>query len=188
MTARRGDPDVLRALLERVVSRDRAAFRALYDAASPKLFAVLLRILGRAELAEDVLQDAFLSIWNRAEQYRPASATPMSWMVAIARNRAIDILRKRSEASLEDLDDAAEPKSELPDPLTLAEQSAELRALAGCLKRLEPKQRVCLLMAYYYGYTHEEIARRSGVPVGTVKSWLSRSMKRIRDCLDHDAG
>lgn len=176
----------LEELLVRIAQSDRAAFHQLYDATSPKLFAVAVRILGRRDLAEEVLQDAFLTVWNRAARYRPDLAPPMSWMVSITRNRAIDVLRKRTEVQFSDDGQEADRASDLPDPYQLAEQSGALRALLSCMEGIAPKQRTCLLMAYYYGFTHEEISERIDVPVGTVKSWLSRSLKRIRECLDHD--
>lgn len=176
----------LATLLARTASGNRIAFRQLYEATSPKLFAIAVRILGRSELAEEVLQDAFLTIWNRADSYRPDIASPLSWMVSITRNRAIDVLRKRTEVPLSEDQPETERASDLPDPFELTAQSTALRALLACLKGIEPQQRECLLLAYYYGFTHAEIAERIDVPIGTVKSWLSRGLRRIRDCMDND--
>lgn len=175
----------LEGLLARIARQDRDAFHQLYKETSPKLFAVAVRILGRSELAEEVLQDAFLTVWNRADRYRSDIASPLSWMVSITRNRAIDVLRKRTELPLSEDGQEMNRASELPDPYELTAQSSELRALLACMEGIDAKHQKCILMAYYYGYTHDEIASKVGVPTGTVKSWLSRGLKRIRDCLNH---
>ena len=170
-------------LLRATANGDRAAFRALYNATSAKLFGVALRILKRTDLAEDVIQDAYLKIWDAAPKFRPELGSPMSWMVAITRNRAIDILRKRTEVGVEDEKDGGERADQAPDPYQMTAQNNELKALLSCMERLNPDQRQCLLMAYYYGYTHEEISKRMSTPVGTVKSWIRRGLARVRECL-----
>lgn len=176
----------LNALIDAVAHGDRTAFRSLYNATSAKLFGVALRILKSREMAEDVLQDVYLKVWDAAPDYRPELGTPFSWMVAITRNRAIDVLRKRREVATDDDAHEAENNPDSgPDPFELAAQSRALKSLLGCMERLEPEHRRCLLMAYYYGYTHEEIADRVSKPVGTVKSWIRRGLIRVRDCLDN---
>jgi RNA polymerase sigma-70 factor (ECF subfamily) len=176
----------LDTLLRATANGDKAAFRAIYDATSAKLFAVAIRILKRSDLAEDVLQDAYLKIWNAAPKYRPELGSPISWMAAITRNRAIDVLRKRTEVSVEDQKDSGDRPDEAPNPFEMAVQSLELKALMGCMDKLKPDHKECLLMAYYYGYTHEEISERMSTPVGTVKSWIRRGLTRVKECLDHD--
>jgi RNA polymerase sigma-70 factor (ECF subfamily) len=173
----------LNQLLRAAANGDKDAFRAIYNATSAKLFGVAVRILKRSDLAEDVIQDAYLKIWDAAPNFRPELGSPMSWMVAITRNRAIDVLRKRTELAVEDQKDGGERADETPDPFELTAQSNELKALLGCMERLNPEQRQCLLMAYYYGYTHEEISERMSTPVGTVKSWIRRSLARVKECL-----
>jgi RNA polymerase sigma-70 factor (ECF subfamily) len=170
-------------LLRATANGDRAAFRALYNATSAKLFGVALRILKRSDLAEDVIQDAYLKIWDAAPKFRPELGSPMSWMIAITRNRAIDILRKRTEVGIEDEKDGGERADEALDPYQMTAQNNELKALLSCMERLNPDQRQCLLMAYYYGYTHEEISKRMSTPVGTVKSWIRRGLARVKECL-----
>ncbi len=176
------EPD-LKLLIEAVAQGESDAFRRLYEATSSKLFGVAIRILRRSDLAEDVVQDTYLKIWDNAAGYRPGFGSPLGWMVTITRNRAIDVLRKRSESQLGDENGDEIEDTTLPDPFRLASQNSELRAFLGCLKQLDEKQQESLLMAYYYGYTHEEIASRFATPVGTVKSWIRRGLARIRECL-----
>lgn len=176
------EPD-LKALIEAVARGESDAFRLLYNATSSKLFGVAIRILKRSDLAEDVVQDTYLKIWDGAAGYRPGFGSPLGWMVTITRNRAIDVLRKRSESQFGDDNGDDIEDANLPDPFRLAAQNSELRAFVGCLKQLGQQQQDCLLLAYYYGYTHEEIASRFGAPVGTVKSWIRRGLAQIRECL-----
>lgn len=175
----------LEKLLLAAANGDTSAFRALYDATSAKLFAVAVRILKRADLAEDVVQDAYLKIWDAASNYSPQLGSPIGWMVAITRNRAIDVLRKRVEVAAEDESDGGERADDAPDPFALTAQSHDLKALLGCMKKLGAEQQKSLLMAYYYGYTHDEIASRMKKPVGTIKSWIRRSLARVQECLDN---
>lgn len=173
-------------LLRAVANGDKAAFRAIYDATSAKLFAVAIRILKRQDLAEDVIQDVYLKIWDSAPNYRAELGSPVGWMVAITRNRAIDVLRKRTEVGTEDEKNSGERADDAPDPFQLTAQSRQLKALLDCMGKLNADQKKCLLMAYYYGYTHEEIAERMKKPVGTVKSWIRRSLARVKECLGDD--
>lgn len=176
----------LKTLMIAVARHDRAAFKELYEATSAKLFAVAVRILKRADLAEEVLQDAYLKIWNQASDYSPGHGSPVSWMVAIVRNRAIDVLRKRSERPLADGDQVeAGLVDDMPDPFALAVQSEELRGLMVAMEALDPEHRKCVLLAYYHGYTHEEIAVLTKAPVGTVKSRIRRSLVHIRERMPH---
>ena len=173
----------LRSLLKAVAVGDETAFRALYEATSGKLFGVAIRILKRNDLAEEVVQDTYLRIWDGAVGYRPAAGTPLAWMVTITRNRAIDVLRKRSEDRLDEDAGDSIPDENAPDPFAATERSRELRALLSCLKKLNDDYRRSLLMAYYYGYTHEEIAARLPAPLGTVKSRIRRGLAQIKECL-----
>jgi len=173
----------LDTLLRAAANGDKVAFHAIYDATSAKLFAVAIRILKRSDLAEDVMQDAYLKIWDAAPKFRSELGSPMSWMVAITRNRAIDILRKRTEVAVEDQKDRGEREDNAPNPYEMTAQNNELKALLSCMEKLNPDQRQCLLMAYYYGYTHEEISKRMSTPVGTVKSWIRRGLAQVKECL-----
>jgi RNA polymerase sigma-70 factor (ECF subfamily) len=171
------------ALLARVAKQDRNAFSALYAATSAKLFGVVWRILPAQDRAEDVLQDVYVKIWNRAASFDATKASPITWMATIARNRAIDEVRRRAPVSIEDAPQARDVAAEGLNPLEAAQQSAELRQLQDCLQGLEPERREIVLLAYYTGLSRDEIAQRFGHPVGTIKVWLHRSLAQLRKCL-----
>jgi RNA polymerase sigma-70 factor (ECF subfamily) len=171
------------ALLGRVADGDRDAFSELYAATSAKLHGVVWRILPAKDRAEDVLQDTYVRIWNRAATYDPMRASPIAWMAAIARNRAIDEVRRRPLVSIEDTPQALDVPAEGLDPLDAAQQSEELRRLNDCLQALEDERRQIVLLAYHSGLSRDELAARFGHPVGTIKVWLHRSLAQLRKCL-----
>lgn len=166
---------------------DREAFAVLYGSTSPQLFAVLLRTLKRHDLAEEILHDVYMKVWTRAGDYDPAKGTPMVWLVAIARNAALDRLRRGrhevpfDEAATGALEASAAPG---PDPAAAAFAGAEAEALRACLDELEPGPRECVYLAFVEGHTHVELATRLDRPPGTIKSWIRRSLQRLRACLD----
>jgi RNA polymerase sigma-70 factor (ECF subfamily) len=170
-------------LLAAVAKGDEAAFERLYAATRAKLYGVVLRILRRQDLSEEVIQDTYVKVWNNAAQFNPAVSSPITWMAAIARNRAIDLVRKRGELSLEDEPSAFEVAAETPDPLARREMSEELKRLLECVGRLEPDRQKLVLLAYYNGWSREQLATKFEAPVNTVKTWLRRSMMDIRQCL-----
>ncbi|WP_315701239.1 MULTISPECIES: sigma-70 family RNA polymerase sigma factor [unclassified Bradyrhizobium] len=170
-------------LIAAVARRDEAAFERLYTATRAKLYGVVLRILRRQDLAEEVVQETFVKIWHSAAQFNPAISSPITWMAAIARNRAIDLVRKRGELSLEEEPDAMEVAAETPDPLARREMSEELKRLLECIGQLEPDRQRLVLLAYYNGWSREQLAAKFRAPVNTVKTWLRRSMMDIRACL-----
>ena len=174
----------LTGLLGRVAAHDREAFAAVYKATSAKLWGVVIRILPRRDVAEDVLQDVYVRIWQRAGSFDPGKASPITWMVSIARNRAIDEVRRRRPVSIEDAPEALEVAESGPDPLESAQQSDALRRLKACLEGLEPERRQMVLLAYYTGLSREELAQRFATPVNTIKTWLHRSLAQLRKCLD----
>lgn len=176
----------LKLLLERIAEGDRAAFRRLYDRTSGKLYGVAIRILKRQDLAEDAVHDTYLKIWDGAAEYRPGLGAPIGWMATITRNRAIDMLRKRSEGRLDDEITNTAADEAVPDPFTETGRRSQLRAFLACLSRLDEKSQRCVLLAYYHGYTHQEIASRMAAPVGTVKSRIRRGLIQIRECLSDD--
>jgi RNA polymerase sigma-70 factor, ECF subfamily len=176
-------PGELVWLLAAVAKGDQAAFQRLYDATRAKLYGVVLRILRRPDLAEEVMQDAYLKIWRSAQAYDPRVASPMTWMVAIARNRAIDIVRKKGETSIEEEPAAMEVAGENPDPLARREITDELRRLLACLGGLDEERRRIVLLAYYNGWSREQLAVRFDKPVNTIKTWLRRSLIDLRECL-----
>jgi RNA polymerase sigma-70 factor (ECF subfamily) len=173
---------VLQELLRKTAAGDSAAFATLYKQTSAKLFGVAIRIAGRGEVAEDALQECFVLVWQRARDYDPQRGGAMTWLIAIMRNCTIDRLRRRGVRP----EGHAVPEEALrqlaaPDSTDLG---AELRALRGCLDELEEKPRRAVVLAYLYGLSREELAAQLAVPVGTVKSWLRRSLDRLRRCLE----
>ncbi|MGH7116976.1 MAG: sigma-70 family RNA polymerase sigma factor [Stellaceae bacterium] len=179
---RQDGPLSFEQLVHRTAARDRAAFTALYAQTAAKLFGIALRIMRQKESAEEVLQESFVAVWERAAGYDPARGSAIGWLITIVRHCAIDQLRRR----------AARPESRgAPEEalLTLAspdraDSGAELRDLQHCLDELEPEPRRALLLAYCYGLTRDELAQWLAVPLGTVKSWLRRSLERLQRCLD----
>ena len=170
-------------LLASVAKQDVAAFERLYEATRAKLYGVLLRILGRPELAEEVMQETYLKVWRMAGKFDPTIATPITWMVALARNRAIDIVRKKGEISIEDAPQALEIAADTPTPLARREMTEELRRLLSCLGKLDPEKQRILLLAYYSGWSRDQLAKKLDIPVNTIKTWLRRSLLEIRGCM-----
>lgn len=171
------------ALLARVANKDAAAFEALYDFTSAKLYGIILRILRRRDMADEVLQEVYVKIWERAADFDAMRASPITWMATIARNRALDEIRKRTPLSIEDTPEALEVPSAEPHPLAALELSQDLHALQACLDRLEPQRKEIVLQAYLLGATREELSQRFGHPVATIKTWLHRSLAQLKACL-----
>jgi RNA polymerase sigma-70 factor, ECF subfamily len=170
-------------LLAAVANGDEAAFERLYEATRAKLYGVLLRILGRPELADEVLQETYLKVWKMAGKFDPNLASPITWMVAMARNRAIDIVRKRGEFSIEEEPEAMAVAAETPPPLARREMTEELKRLLACLGKLDPEKQRIVLLAYYSGWSREQLAKKLDIPVNTIKTWLRRSLLEVRACL-----
>lgn len=171
--------------------RDRLAFARLYQATSSQLFGVAIRMLRREDLAEEILQECYVSIWNNAAGYSAALSAPMTWMTSIVRNRCLDTLRRPNlEVVLagRDADEAEDPlaamPSDAPGPLAELQSASDARALARCLAALEPKMRQAIALAFFDGLSHSELARHMRQPLGTVKTWVRRGLERLRACLD----
>ncbi len=161
------------------------AFAELYRATSPKLFAIALRMLRASDLAEDALQSAYLLIWRKADRYRREKGSAMAWMAAIVRHSAIDVLRRRSADA--PLTDAVELEAEAAPADNSDLQWLVIRAgdrLRRCLGELQEEERRCILLAYYDGKSHGEIASAISRPLGTVKSWLRRGLLKLKDCVE----
>lgn len=173
----------LSALIARVAAKDRAAFAAVYEATSAKLFGIAVRILGRREVAEEVLQEVYVRIWERAGDFDPARASPITWMATITRNRALDEVRRRAPVSIEDTPEALDVADGGEDPLAQLTRSEEGRRLLACIGKLEQDRREIVLLAYYQGMSREALAQRFGRPVATIKTWLHRSLAQLRQCL-----
>jgi RNA polymerase sigma-70 factor, ECF subfamily len=172
-------PPELVWLLAAVAKADRAAFEQLYAATCAKLHGVVLRILRQKDLADEVIQEVYLEIWSSAGQFNPAIATPITWAVAIARNHAIDRVRKKAEVTIEDESDAMDVVSETVDPAAGQQRTEELKRLLACMGNLNAERQRLVLLAYYSGWTREQLAAKLGKPVQTVKAWLQRSLAEI---------
>jgi RNA polymerase sigma-70 factor (ECF subfamily) len=167
------------AALTRCAQGDRAALRVLFDTEAGRMLGIAWRILRRRDLAEEVVQDAFVRIWRKAGTYDPELGSARSWLYAIVRNLALNALRDGRHEILSD-EDGLEPSLAPQDVLG---QLAENSALRRCLARLDENRRNCLLLAYVGGFTHGEIAGRLDVPLGTVKAWIRRGLLSLRKCL-----
>jgi len=168
--------------LSRVAAGDRVAFEAVYAATCVKLYGIVVRILGRRELAEEVLQEVYVRVWQRAGEFDHSIASPITWLVSIARNRALDEVKRKPMRSIEELPEILEIPSD-DDPLADHERKEERLRLQACLDRLEPEKSEIVKLAYFFGMTREEIAGRINRPVATVKTWLRRSLAQLKDCL-----
>ncbi|NWA29262.1 sigma-70 family RNA polymerase sigma factor [Pseudomonas gingeri] len=177
------DADQLRQLLAQCSLGNRRAFETLYRSVAPRLHGVALRCLGRADLAEEILQESFVRIWNNAARYEAHLSAPMTWMVNITRNLAIDQLRKRRE---EPLVDGQEENlaDDSPSAHELLDSAREANALNRCLETLEGLQRQSITLAYFHGLSCAELAEQLPAPLGSVKSWIRRGMERLRRCLE----
>ena len=175
----------LAAALARIAGGDRAALQLVYRDTSAKLFGVCLRILRDRSEAEDVLQDVYMTVWRRAETFDPARASPITWLVTVARNRSIDRLRSSAKARrMRPIDDALEVIDGAPSALVQVDSDHEHRRLMDCLGELEPRHALAIRSAFLDGATYEELAARVDVPLGTMKSWIRRGLTRLRDCLE----
>ncbi|WP_010142064.1 sigma-70 family RNA polymerase sigma factor [Oceanicola sp. S124] len=169
-------------LIAQVAEGDRAAFQRLYALTSGKLFGVALRILGSRAEAEEALQDSFVKIWRNAERYRATGFSPMTWLITVARNTAIDRLRAR-RARNEHLSEAEEMASPQPGPEAQAIASGERAQLLACLEELEIDRAEAVKGAYLMGYSYQELAETYGVPLNTMRTWLRRSLLKLKECL-----
>jgi RNA polymerase sigma-70 factor (ECF subfamily) len=176
-------PADLAELLARIAARDRAAFTALYKLTQAKLFGVVARILVRRDIAGEVLQEVYVRIWEKASDYERAKGSPIAWMATIARNRALDEVRRVKPLALEDMPDSFEPAAEEVDPLGSRDRSEQLSALMKCLGQLDDEKRQIVLLAYYRGASREALSQRYSRPIPTIKTWLHRSLAQLRECL-----
>ncbi|WP_028104506.1 sigma-70 family RNA polymerase sigma factor [Pseudoduganella violaceinigra] len=177
------EPEQLRTWLAAAAHQDTAAFRALYDAAAPKLFGFAMRILRNRELAEEALQEGFVSIWHAAPHYQAGLAAPLTWMAAIVRNKALDILRRSDDTVELDVTMDALLRDDAGTPADASEMSSDARALAACMSRLEGLHRLAIALAFFHDMSHSEVAQRMSLPVGTVKTWIRRGMEKLKLCL-----
>ncbi len=170
-------------LLTRIAAQDRAAFRALYAAASAKLFGTLLRILGNRAEAEDALQEVFTRVWLRAGRYDPEKGQPMTWLIAITRNHAIDRLRARADVTMAD-GEAEAIVDRKPSVETSLIKQGEARRIVDCMGQLEPDRARAVQGAYLGGLSYQQLADNHAVPINTMRTWLRRSLASLRECMD----
>lgn len=186
-------PDTqLIALIERVALADEAALKQLYELSSSKLYGVAVRVVGNRSWAEDVLQEAFLTIWRIAGDYRASLSPPMAWMCLIVRSRGLDFLRRRTSERADqalELDDALSDTMEgdSPNPMDTALAGEQAWALHQCLSQLGNRQREVVSLAYLRDLSHGELAEQLKLPLGTVKTWIRRGLEQLRGCMSRFA-
>jgi RNA polymerase sigma factor (sigma-70 family) len=187
----------LARLLARTALGDRAAFATLYERSSGQLFAVVLRIQRDRALAEDLLQDVYVKVWHAAGGFDAARSQPMTWLASIARNRAIDSLRRAQTQPMllsttrdegdgdDDGPDAVErAAADGPGPMELLDRACDARELHRCVERLSAAQKQSVALAFFDGLSYAEVAEHLKQPLGTVKSWLRRALAALKGCLD----
>ena len=185
----------LSELLARASLGDQAAFATLYERTSPHLYAVVLRINRDRAQAEDILQEVYVNVWRAARSFDAAQSQPLTWLTSIARNRAIDSLRRlqtqpqfQSSTMFERTDVENDTVYDVvadtaAGPLELLARAAEARALEDCMQSLSMLQRQSVALAFYHGLTHAEVAEQLHQPLGTVKSWVRRALLTLKSCL-----
>jgi RNA polymerase sigma-70 factor (ECF subfamily) len=176
--------DPVARLLLRVATGDRAAFRDIYAATSAKLFGVTLRILGTRAEAEDALQEVYTRVWLHARRFDPARGAGMTWLIAIARNHAIDRLRSRPEAAFGDEDALDTVADDRPGVLERLVAAGDARRIADCFATLEPDRAAAVQSAYLRGLSYQALADRHGVPLNTMRTWLRRSLLKLKECME----
>jgi RNA polymerase sigma-70 factor (ECF subfamily) len=191
-------PDLpLIALIDRVGARvgdparqrdSEQALRALYDQTSTKLYGLAIKVVGNRGWAEDVLQEAFVTVWRSAGDYRATLSPPMAWMGMIVRSRALDFLRRRTSEradSVQEIDDMISETvaGDSPDPVDTAQASEQAWALHECMRKLEARQREVLSLAYLRDLSHGELSEQLNLPLGTVKTWIRRGLEQLRGCM-----
>jgi RNA polymerase sigma-70 factor (ECF subfamily) len=172
---------MLADLLSKTANGDKAAFRALYAEAGPRLFAICLRMMKSRDAAEDVFQEAFVKIWQRSHQFDPGKGHALAWLAAITRNCALDRLRKPGRAALPFDETVVE---EIDAQVRAIAPAADGRDLKRCLEALREDYRRVIVLAYVDGLTHEELAGRLGKPVWTIKSWVRRGLEQLKGCME----
>lgn len=172
----------LASLIAAVAAGDDAAFEQIYARRAPRLFGIALRITRQPPLAADAVQEAFLELWRNAGRFDTRRGDPDVWLASLVRYRALDMTRRLGrEVSDEGIPEAVDTE---PDALARMEVSSESAALRACLDKLEPERRTLLSLAFLDGLSHSELAARLRVPIGSVKSWIRRSLKSLRVCLE----
>ena len=179
---------LLAALLARVGLGDVRSFEELYRQTASHLYAVALRIVRDRAIAEEILQEAYVSVWHHGGSYDAARSQPLTWLTSIVRNRALDHVRKRdvdtTSLAREDDGDDVEFPADAPTPVEMLEQAAEGRAIRDCIETLDGATRQAIALAFFQGLSHAELASHLREPLGTIKSWIRRGLAKLRRCLD----
>lgn len=173
----------LSLLLKAIAGGDRAALSTLYERTNAKLYGICSHLLGNEAEAEEVLQDVYLIVWQKAERFDENKASPITWLAVLTRNRAIDRLRRRRLKTAA-LDDAGEVADDSDTAFELLEQDEQSARLAGCIEELDERPRAMIRAAFLDGATYPQLAEREAVPLGTMKSWIRRALLRLRGCLE----
>jgi RNA polymerase sigma factor (sigma-70 family) len=171
------------AMLASTANGDRRAFESLYAATSAKLFGVILRILLERGESEDVLQEVYTIVWRKAAEFDSSRASPITWMVTIARNRSIDRLRARGSRPAVQLDEAHDVRDDSPGADETIDAGRAATKIQAALAQLDPRHAAAIRSAYFEGLTYEALAERDGVPIGTLKSWVRRGLIRMRGAM-----
>jgi RNA polymerase sigma-70 factor (ECF subfamily) len=182
MAAALSDAEVTE-IIGRCAAGDRGALKRLFHAEAPRMIGVAERILRRRALAEEAMQDAFVQVWRRASAFDPALGSGRTWLYAVLRNRALNILRGESRTELSADADPFDRPSEEDDPEQVVIKLGEATRLRACLEKLEPARRQAIVLAYANGLSHGELAGKLGLPLGTIKSWIRRGMQTLKECL-----
>ena len=179
----------LAALVARVAMADQQAFADLYRQTSSHLYGVALRILREPAMAEEILQEAYVSVWHHAGTYVAAKSQPLTWLTSIVRNRCLDQLRRRDIDTVtltpeSDDEPAFDPPAGDPSPMELLLAGAEAQSVRDCVEALDAGPKQAIALAFFQGLSHAELAAQMREPLGTVKSWVRRGLERLKRCLD----
>lgn len=181
------DNSELTSLLQAVSLKDRRAFEILYDATSRKLFSIAYRITQRPEIAEEVLSEVYLQIWRQADRFDPTRGAALAWMTVLCRSRALDMMRKQPKAKLLSIEHNSgylPEDTEVQQPMDLLVTVERNTALHDALARLNDQERQMLALAYFRDFSHSELARYTGLPLGTVKTQLRRSIEKLKNLMN----
>lgn len=176
----------LNGALAQVAHGDRIALKLVYDLTAAKLFGICLRISRNRQAAEDILQDVYIKVWNRAGRFDAARASPITWLCAIARNAAIDWQRANSGPALLPEESAAGIVDDRPGALEIAEAAEERARIHNCLEALDAQKGRVIRAAFFDGLSYPQLAERTAMPLGTIKSWVRRGLAQLKLCLEND--
>lgn len=172
-------------LMRCATHRDKDAFKQLYEQTSPRLYSLALGILKNKGMAEDMLQESYLKVWNSAKTYHPGKGKAITWMATVTRNKCLDKLRslKSRPQETETVYEGAEFATVALEPDQLSTVDQGIGQLMKCLDELQVEQKECILLSYYQGYTHQELSEKMEKPLGTIKAWIRRGLEKIRVCM-----